>query len=128
MIMFRSTTFASLTILSALVAAPATVLAQAPMNGTVPLAQVGDVVGGGGASLSGGGDDRIITHDSAGAGGGASFEQPGRIATFAGNSGGSPSWTYAMPAPGGIGREARIVGGGENTQVVYIDPTGTRRR
>ena len=60
--MFRSTTFASLTILSALVAAPATVLAQAPMNGTVPLAQVGDVVGGGAATLSGGGDDMTITY------------------------------------------------------------------
>ena len=126
--MFRSTTFASLTILSALVAAPATVLAQAPMNGTVPLAQVGDVVGGGGATLSGGGDDMTVTYSRGGAGGGASYAQPGRIATFTGNSGGNPSWTYAVPAPGGVGREARIVGGGEDTQVVYIDPTGTRRR
>jgi hypothetical protein len=126
--MFRSTTFASLTILSALVAAPATVLAQAPMNGT-SLAQVGDVLGGGGASISGGGDDRTITYSRSGAGGGASYAQPGRIATFAGNSGGSPSWTYAaVPGPRGVGREAQLVGGGEDAQVVYIDPTGTRQR
>ena len=126
--MFRSTTFASLTILSALVAAPATVLAQAPMNGTVPLAQVGDVVGGGGASLSGGGDDRIITRSSAGAGGSSSFEQPGRIGTFAGNSGGSPSWTYAAPVAGASGREAWLLGGGDDAQVTYFAPAGTRRR
>jgi hypothetical protein len=127
--MFRSTTFASLTILSALVAAPATVLAQAPMNGT-SLAHVGDVLGGGGASISGGGgDDRTITYSRSGAGGGASYAQPGRIATFAGNSGGSPSWTYAaVPGPRGVGREAQLVGGGEDAQVVYIDPTGTRQR
>ena len=126
--MFRSTTFASLTILSALVAAPATVLAQAPMNGT-SLAQVGDVVGGGAATLSGGGDDMTITYSRSGAGGGASYAQPGRIATFAGNSGDSPSWTYAaVPGPRGVGREAQLVGGGEDAQVVYIDPTGTRQR
>ena len=126
--MFRSTTFASLTILSALVAAPATVLAQAPMNGTVPLAQVGDVVGGGGASLSGGGDDRIITRDSAGAGGGSSFEQPGRIATFAGNSGDSPYWVYAAPVTRAPGREAWLAGGGDDAQVTYLNPAATRRR
>src|SRR3954471_8741707 len=126
--MFRSTTFASLTILSALVAAPATVLAQAPMNGT-SRGQVGDVVGGGGAALSGGGDDRTITYSRSGAGGGAIYAQPGRSVTFAGNSGGDPRCSYAaMPGARGVGREAQLVGGGEDAQVVYIDPTGTRQR
>ena len=127
--MFRSTTFASLTILGVLITAPTTVLAQAPMNGTASLAQVGDVLGGGGATISGGGDDMTITYSRGGAGGGAIYAQPGRIATFAGSGGGSPSWTYAaVPGPRGVGREAQLVGGGEDAQVVYIDPTGTRQR
>jgi hypothetical protein len=83
------------------------------------------VVGGGGAALSGGADDTTITYSQRGAGGGASYEQPGRIGVFAGNSGGNPSFTYTAPTPVEAGREAWLQGGGDDAQVVYIAP---RRR
>ncbi|MCB4825314.1 hypothetical protein [Roseicella aerolata] len=80
------------------------------------------VLGGGNASISGGGDDRTITYSSEGAGGGARHEQLGRSVTFASNSGGSPSWTYG-PAPASPpGREAWLLGGGEDIQVTYVSP------
>jgi hypothetical protein len=123
--MARSTTFASLAILGALAASPA--LAQAPTNLTAMPADLGSVVGGGGASLSGGGDDMTISYSQGGAGGGIRYEQPGRMTTFGGNSGGSPYWIGA-PAPGGVGREAQVIGGGEDLQVVYVDRMGARRR
>ena len=124
--MYRSAAFASLAILGALAAAP--VRAQVPMDLAAMPAQAGNVVGGGGASMSGGGDDRIITYSRTGAGGGARYEQPGRIGIFGGNNGDGPYWIYGAPAPNGIGREARLLGGGEDAQVVYIDPVGTRQR
>jgi hypothetical protein len=126
--MLRSVKLAPLAIIGALAMVPTPVQAQAPINLGYTPAQVGNVVGGGGASLSGGGDDRIITYASAGAGGGGSFEQPGRIATFAGNSGDSPYWVYAAPVTRAPGREAWLVGGGDDAQVAYLDPAGTRRR
>ena len=88
--MLCSIKLAPLAIIGALAVVPTLARAQAPIDLAYTPAQVGNVVGGGGASLSGGGDDRIITRDSAGAGGSRSFEQPGRISTFAGNSGDSP--------------------------------------
>ena len=91
-------------------------------------AEAGSVFGGGGASMSGGGDDRTISYSASGAGGGSRYEQPGRIGIFGGNNGGSPYWVYAEPARSGPGREARLLGGGDDAQVVYIDPAGTRRR
>ena len=82
----------------------------------------GNVVGGGGASISGGGEDITLTYSSSGAGGGARYEQLGRTVTFAGNSGGNPSWTYG-PAPASTpGSEAWLLGGGEDIQVVYVSP------
>jgi hypothetical protein len=126
--MIRSTAFASLAILGALALSPTFARAQAPMDGTVMPAPTGNVVGGGGATLSGGGDDRTITYSGGGAGGGRSYEQPGRIGTFGGNSGGNPYWIYNTPAPSGGGREAWLLGGGADSQVIYIDPTGARRR
>ena len=126
--MLCSIKLAPLAIIGALATIPTLARAQAPIDLAYTPAQVGNVVGGGGASLSGGGDDRIIIRDSAGAGGGASFEQPGRIGTFAGNSGGNPSWNYAAPAAGAPGREAWLVGGGDDAQVTYLNPVGTRRR
>ena len=83
---------------------------------------VGNVVGGGGASMSGGGGDRTITYSTAGAGGGARYEQLGRSVTFAGNSGGNPSWTYGPAPASDPGREAWLTGGGDDAQVVYATP------
>jgi hypothetical protein len=83
---------------------------------------VGNIVGGGVATLMGGGDDQQITYSPGGAGGGAIFAQAGRTATFAGSHGGKPVWTYAAPPDGNPGREAWMIGGGDDTQVVYVSP------
>jgi hypothetical protein len=85
--MFRGVKFAPLAIIGALAVVLTLIRAQAPIDLAYTPAQVGNVVGGDGA------------------GGGRSFEQPGRIITFAGNSGDSPYWTYAVPVAGAPGRE-----------------------
>ena len=45
--------------------------------------------------------------------------QPGQVARVTGNSGGKMQIEYLTPAPAGPGREAWLVGGGDNTEVVY---------
>ncbi|TDH62213.1 hypothetical protein E2C06_12545 [Dankookia rubra] len=127
--MARSTTFASFAFLAGLAAAPA--LAQAPADLAYRPAQGvnmlgGNVAGGGVATISGGGDDGLITYSRGGAGGGASFDRPGRVATFAGNDGDGPAWTYAAPAEASPGRQAWIMGGGDDRTVVYANPSGRR--
>ena len=105
-----STAFASLAILAALAAAP---LATAR-------AEAGNVVGGGGATITGGGDDMQITYSAGGAGGGGGvLTQAGRLAGFAGSHGDGLLVEYLAPAPAGTGREARLVSGGDNAEVVY---------
>ena len=122
--MARSTTFASLALLAGLAATPA--LAQAPSDLAYRSTQNGNVVGGGVASISGGADDMLVTYSRGGAGGGASFDRPGRVATFAGNDGDTPSWTYGAPAETSPGREAWMLGGGDDSTVVYTNPAGPR--
>ncbi|TCZ66008.1 hypothetical protein [Roseicella aquatilis] len=117
--MSRTTAFAALAVIATL-ATPAA-RAQAPMDGNAMPVRAGSIAGGGGASMTGGGDDRSITYSARGAGGGATYEQAGRIGTFAGNTGGNPAWTFTPHAPGG-GREAWLTGGGEDQQVVYANP------
>ena len=68
----------------------------------------------------------LVTYSRGGAGGGASFDRPGRVATFAGNDGDTPSWTYGAPAETSPGREAWMLGGGDDSTVVYANPA-TRR-
>jgi hypothetical protein len=84
-------------------------------------AEAGNVVGGGGATLAGGGDDMRITYSTGGAGGGGGgvLTQSGRLAGFAGTDGDGLQVAYLAPAPAGAGREARLVGGGDNAEVVY---------
>ena len=107
--MIRSTAFASLAILTALAAAPLAARAEA-----------GNVVGGGGASISGGGDDMTIAYSTGGAGaGGGVLTQSGRPARFAGSHGDGSLVEYLAAAPSDAGREARLVGGGDNAEVVY---------
>ena len=107
--MVRSTAFASFALLAALAAAPLAARADG-----------GNVVGGGGATLSGGGDDMVIAYSTGGAGGGGGvLTQSGRLARFAGTDGAGSQVEYLTPAPAGAGREARLVGGGEDAQVVY---------
>ncbi len=103
------TAFASFALLAALAAAPLAARAEA-----------GNVVGGGGATITGGGDDLVITYSTGGAGaGGGVLTQSGRLAGFAGGHGDGPLVEYLAPAPADTGREARLVGGGEDAQVVY---------
>src|SRR5687767_5467128 len=83
---------------------------------------IGNIIGGGGASISGGGEDITLTYSGGGAGDGARYEQLGRGVTFAGNSGGSPSWTYGPAPVSAPGSEAWLLGGGDDTQVAYISP------
>ena len=108
--MVRSTAFASFALLTALAAAPLAARAEA-----------GNVVGGGGATITGGGDDMVIAHSTAGAGaGGGVLSQSGRPARFAGSHGDGSLVEYLTPAvPADPGREARLVGGGDNAEVVY---------
>ena len=107
--MVRSTAFASFALLAALAAAPLAARAEA-----------GNVVGGGAASISGGGDDMQISYSAGGAGAGSTLlTQSGRLARFAGSNDGLQV-EYLTPAPAAdTGREARLLGGGDNAEVVY---------
>ncbi len=76
-------------------------------------AETGNVVGGGSATLSGGGDNATVTYSTGGAG-------AGRLARFGSGYGdGGMQVEYLTPAPSNPGREAWMVGGGDNAQVVY---------
>jgi hypothetical protein len=82
-------------------------------------AQAHDPIGGGSATITGGGDNLAITYSAGGAGGGmATHSQSGRLARFAGNSDGAQV-EYLAPAPANPGPSARLVGGGDNAEVVY---------
>ena len=116
---------ASLAVLVAMGAAP--VAAQAPssltMVGPVP-ADLSNVLGGGGATMLGGGDDLIILYSGGGAGGGADLSQIGRLGRFAGTNGDGLQVEYQGPAPAGRGRQAWLLGGGDNAEVVYTSAIG----
>ena len=112
--MIRSTALASLAILAAAAAAPLAARAEA-----------GNVVGGGGATIMGGGDNMVITYSTGGAGGGGGLpSQSGRLARFAGSHGDGSLVEYTTPAPpADAGREAWLIGGGDNAEVTYVPPT-----
>jgi hypothetical protein len=116
--MVRNTLFATLIALGAAGAAQA----QAPRDGSAT-ALAGNVVGGGVATLSGGGDNATVTYSTGGAGGGMTFHsQAGRAARFAGTQGDGPVVEYTAPADTNPGREAWLLGGGDNAEVVYSRP------
>ena len=122
--MTRKAASTSLAVLAALALAPLAARAQSAGAGHVA-PDAGNVVGGGGASLFGGGDDMVITYSPGGAGGGGgTLAQAGRSARFAGNSDG-PQVEYLDTAPEGAGRgrEAWLLGGGGDAEVVYASPT-----
>ena len=76
-------------------------------------------IGGGSATISGGGDNMQITYSTGGAGGGSAVHsQPGRVARFAGSNDGMQV-EYLTPAAANPGPSARLVGGGDNAEVVY---------
>ena len=112
----KRTAFASL---FALALAAGAAQAQAPRDGTAA-ALDGNIVGGGVATLYGGGDNATVTYSAGGAGGGMAFHaQPGRAAGFAGTHGDGPIVQYSAPADTNPGREAWLLGGGDNAEVVY---------
>ena len=83
-------------------------------------AQAYQPIGGGSATISGGGDDLAITYSAGGAGGGmATHSQSERLARFAGSHGDGQVVEYLAPAPSNPGPSARLVGGGDNAEVVY---------
>ena len=83
-------------------------------------AEAGNIVGGGGATISGGGDNMAIIYSAGGAGGGSGvLTQSGRLAGFAGSHGDGSLVEYLTPAPAEAGREAWLIGGGDNAQVVH---------
>ncbi len=85
----------------------------------------GHVAGGGGAVISGGGDNAVIVYSTGGAGGGGVWTQVPRIAALTnGKLGAGSGFTggeYTEPERA-RGREAWIVGGGDNTEVLYAKP------
>jgi hypothetical protein len=86
-------------------------------------AHADNVVGGGSATISGGGDNLTITYNTGGAGGGSAVMAPtGRIARFVDTKGDGPQVEYSAPADTNPGREAWLVGGGDNAEVVYRHP------
>jgi len=101
--------------------------AQAPDTaGLVPPA-AGGVVGGNAAAVVGGGGDLTILYSGAGAGpGGALQAQAPRLAR-ARNTYGGVAVDYLEPETQPAGREAWMVGGGANAQVVYADPAAERQ-
>ena len=116
--MVRNALFATLIALGTAGAAQA----QAPRDGSAA-ALAGNVVGGGVATLSGGGDNATVTYSTGGAGGGMTFHsQAGRAARFAGTQGDGPVVEYTAPADTNPGREAWLLGGGDNAEVVYSRP------
>ena len=115
----RTAAFASL---FALALAAGAAQAQAPLDGSTA-ALSGNVVGGGVATLSGGGDNATVSYSAGGAGGGMTFHaQRGRAARFAGTQGDGPAVEYTAPADTNPGREAWLLGGGDNAEVVYTQP------
>jgi hypothetical protein len=93
--------------------------AQAPFTA----ADSGNIVGGGrSATILGGGDNMVILYSEPGAGAGVGWGQAGRLARFVGPDGDGPQIGYLTPAPAGTGREAWMVGGGDDAQVVYSRP------
>ncbi|MDI3307218.1 MAG: hypothetical protein QJR07_08945 [Acetobacteraceae bacterium] len=76
----------------------------------------GNVVGGGAAWLIGGGTDSIVQRDT------NSPAQPGRAARLAAAGGGEAEVLYIEPVPPGArGRDALLLGGGDNAVIVYSD-------
>ncbi len=119
--MLRNALFASVVALGAAAAAGAA-RAQAPDTTGLAVPAAGGAVGGNAATMVGGGDNTVVLYSGAGAGpGGALQAQAPRLAR-ARNGYGSLSVDYLEPETAPPGREAWMVGGGDNAQVVYGDP------
>jgi hypothetical protein len=109
---------------TALAALLATGLAAGAAHAQAPSASGGNAVGGGvSAMLVGGGDNAQVVYGQVGAGGGGGYlAQAGRLGRFVGSDDGSPKFEYAAPAATEAGREAWLVGGGDDAQLAYARP------
>jgi hypothetical protein len=116
--MFRNALFASVIALGA--AGAGLAQAQAPNVGLAAPA-TGNVVGGGAVTIVGGGDTTIL-YSGAGAGAGAALRTQAPRLARARNGFGGVSVEYLEPETAPAGREAWMVGGGEDARVVYGDP------
>jgi hypothetical protein len=120
--MFRNALFASVIALGA-AAASGAAHAQAPEPGGSLARSAGNVVGGGVASLAGDAENRVITYAPGGAGAGQTvLAQPPRLARARNGTNGSIQVEYLEPETARPGREAWLVGGGDNAEVVYRNP------
>jgi len=104
----------------------APLFALALAAGATGAARAEVVAGGGVATMSGGGDNMIITYATGGAGGGSGLQtQAPRLAAVTNGrvgAGSAISVEYLEPETAPPGREAWLVGGGDNAQVVYSRP------
>jgi hypothetical protein len=116
--MFRNALFASVIALGAAGAAQA----QAPDTTGFAVPATGNVVGGGGATIVGGGDNTTILYSGTGAGPGGTIQAQAPRLARARNGYHGLSVEYLEPETAPPGREAWMVGGGDNAQVVYSDP------
>jgi hypothetical protein len=118
--MLRNALFASVIALAA--AGAGATQAQAPDTTGLAVPAAGNAVGGAVATIVGGGDNLVVLYSGGGAGpGGAVQTQAPRLAR-ARNGYGGVSVDYLEPETAPPGREAWMVGGGDNAQVVYGDP------
>ena len=113
--MSRNALFASVIAVGAAGADAAHAQAPDPAGLIVPAT---DGVGGNAATIVGGGDNLTILYSGTGAGGGALQAQAPRLAR-ARNGYGGVSVEYMEHETAAAGREAWMVGGGDNAQVVY---------
>lgn len=119
--MFRRTMIASMLLLGLAGTAGAREAPVADAAAHVPPG-AGNVVGGGAARLIGGGTDSIVQRDADGR------VQPGRAARLAAAGGGETDILYVEPVPSGArGRDALLLGGGDNAVIVYFDAASARR-
>jgi len=119
--MFRKTMIASTLLIGMAGAARAQEIPGAQATLLVP-AEAGNVVGGGAARLIGGGTESVVQRE------GTSLVQPGRAARLDTTGGGEVELYYIEPvAPGARGRDALLLGGGDNAVVVYFDGRQARQ-
>lgn len=113
--MFHKTMIAATLLFGMAGAAGAQEITTADAAAYVP-PRAGNVVGGGAAQLISGGTDSIVQRDADGR------VQPGRTAKLAAAGGGETEVHYIEPVPSGArGRDALLLGGGENAVIVYFD-------
>jgi hypothetical protein len=115
--MFRSALSACVLAVGA--AGAGTAHAQAPDTAGLVVPATGGVVGGNAATIVGGGDNLTVIYSGTGAGGSGALQAQAPRLARARNGYGGASVEYIEPETAAPGREAWMVGGGDNARVVY---------